>query len=140
MSAPSPIGSAGLRPIGGKKGDGQRGGGKRNRLMDCAERAGKWMISCESVSAKVPFAMNASRLISAVTLMALGCLAAHGQTAEQIEYFEKNVRPVLVANCQPCHNAKTKSSGLDLSSAAGFTAGGAGGALIARDQPESSRL
>ena len=84
--------------------------------------------------------MTAYRSFSSFTFLALACFAAYGQTPDQLEYFEKNVRPVLVASCQPCHNAKTKSSGLDLSSAAGFVAGGAGGALMARDQPESSRL
>jgi len=67
-------------------------------------------------------------------------LAAFAESPEQIEYFEKNVRPVLVQNCQPCHNLKMKSSGLDLSSAAGFLSGGAGGALVTKDHPESSRL
>jgi hypothetical protein len=67
--------------------------------------------------------MNASRLAFPLALLAV--VTAYGQNPQQIEYFEKNVRPVLVANCQPCHNAKTKSSGLDLSSATGFmTVGG----------------
>jgi cytochrome c553 len=98
------------------------------------------MISWVKVNAKVLFAMTASRNLSLIPLLAAAAVAAHGQTPEQLEYFEKNVRPVLVANCQPCHNAKTKSSGLDLSSAAGFAAGGGTGALIARDQPEASHL
>jgi cytochrome c553 len=84
--------------------------------------------------------MTARRNFSFLTLFAAAGAVAFAQTPEQLEYFEKNVRPVLVANCQPCHNAKTKSSGLDLSSAAGFAAGGAGGALISRDQPESSHI
>ena len=66
--------------------------------------------------------------------------AAFAQTPEQLEYFEKSVRPLLVANCQPCHNASVKSSGLDLSSAAGFVHGGVGGPLVVKDQPETSRL
>ncbi len=66
--------------------------------------------------------------------------AAAAQTPDQIEYFEKNVRPILVQSCQPCHNAKSKASGLDLSSAAGFVAGGAGGALLEAGHPENSRL
>ncbi len=92
-----------------------------------------------SVNAKVLHAMIAAQGILA-SLTILAASAAYGQTPEQIEYFEKNVRPVLVSSCQPCHNTKTKSSGLDLSSAAGFMAGGAGGALIARDQLESSKI
>ena len=84
--------------------------------------------------------MTACRNLFFLTALAVASAAAYGQTPEQLEYFEKNVRPVLVSSCQPCHNAKTKSSGLDLSSAAGFTAGGSGGTLIPRDQLESSHL
>ena len=107
---------------------------KVNRFMECAS---KWMISCRVVSAKVSFAMTACRFILSLTLGGAWHLPPLTvKLPNRLEYFERNVRPVLVANCQPCHNMKTKSSGLDLSSAAGFTAGGAGGTLIARDQPE----
>jgi cytochrome c553 len=84
--------------------------------------------------------MKVSGFVIRFVLFAVTAAAAEGATPEQLEYFEKNVRPILVASCQPCHNAKSKASGLDLSSAAGFAAGGGGGALIARDQPDSSHL
>jgi len=77
---------------------------------------------------------------STVIALASFCTAAgFGQTPE-VEYFEKNVRPLLVANCQPCHNSKVKSSGLDLSTAAGLLAGGARGPAIAKDQPATSHI
>jgi hypothetical protein len=93
-------------------------------------------------------AMTATRLSVSFTIFAaafaatfaVAPVAAHGQTPEQLEYFEKNVRPVLVTSCQPCHNAKVKSSGLDLSSAAGLFGGATGGPVISKDQPEASRL
>ncbi len=81
-----------------------------------------------------------STLIALAAIAALNTAAGFGQTPDQIEYFEKNVRPLLVANCQPCHNAKTKSSGLDLSSAAGLLAGGARGPAISKDHPETSHI
>ena len=77
------------------------------------------------------------RSILALSLLLGIPLAA--QTAEQVEFFEKRVRPVLVTRCQGCHNPKLKSSGLDLSSAAAFRQGGLSGPLIA-DKPEGSRL
>ena len=58
----------------------------------------------------------------------------------QIEFFEKNVRPVLVKNCLMCHNAKAKTSQLDLSSAEGFAAGGSSGLVFSREHPEDSRI
>jgi len=81
--------------------------------------------------------MPFSRLV--FLFVAASCFA-YAQTPEQVEYFEKNVRPVLAQSCQPCHNAKMKSSGLDLSSAAGFSAGGSGGGLIDKAHPEESRF
>jgi cytochrome c553 len=65
--------------------------------------------------------------------------AAFAQPAEQIEFFEKHVRPVFATKCQGCHNPKLKSSGLDLSTAAGFRQGGLSGPLVTAS-PENSRL
>lgn len=62
--------------------------------------------------------------------LAATSLAGAEPTASQIEFFEKSVRPVLVSRCQMCHNAKVKTSGLDLSTAEGFYRGGAGGPLL----------
>ena len=75
-----------------------------------------------------------------ILLFVLGSMAASGQTAEQAEFFEKNVRPVLAAKCQMCHNAKAKTSGLDMSTGAAFFAGGASGSLINVETPEQSLL
>jgi len=62
------------------------------------------------------------------------------EDATQNEYFEKKVRPVLVARCQPCHNSKVKTAGLDLETGAGFVHGGASGPLISKDKLDDSRL
>jgi Protein of unknown function (DUF1549)/Protein of unknown function (DUF1553)/Planctomycete cytochrome C len=77
-----------------------------------------------------------SLLIGGLTLVA----ALPGQQPDPTEFFEKKVRPVLVNNCQTCHNPKTKASGLDLSSAAGVAAGGTRGTVIAREHLENSLL
>ncbi|HEV8147998.1 MAG TPA: PSD1 and planctomycete cytochrome C domain-containing protein [Bryobacteraceae bacterium] len=79
-----------------------------------------------------------SNLVAAVALVLL--LPTFQRAQDQTEFFEKKVRPVLVKNCQPCHNPKSRSSGLDLSSAAGVAAGGTSGPLIARENPENSRI
>lgn len=62
------------------------------------------------------------------------------QRDEAAEFFEKQVRPLLAAKCQVCHSAKARTSGLDLSSAAGFQAGGASGLLVNKENPEASLL
>ena len=60
--------------------------------------------------------------------------------AQDSEFFEKKVRPVLAAKCQACHNPQVKTAGLDLSSAEGFAHGGQSGPLTSADQPQSSLL
>jgi cytochrome c551/c552 len=66
--------------------------------------------------------------------------AAAAQTPAQTEFFEKKVRPVLANSCQGCHNAKLKTAGLDLSTAAGFYAGGQSGPEFDSDKLEDSRI
>ena len=78
------------------------------------------------------------RLLPLALLAALPALAA--PTPEDLEFFESNVRPMLVAKCQMCHSAQMASSDLDLSSAAGFVKGGARGAVVAPGDPAASLL
>jgi hypothetical protein len=75
-----------------------------------------------------------SATISALFLTA-ACLTA--QTADPQEFFEKNVRPVLIEKCQVCHNSQLKTAGLDLS---GFLRGGASGPLVSKADPEKSKI
>jgi cytochrome c553 len=62
-------------------------------------------------------------------------------TAEQVEFFEKRVRPVLAANCHACHSRKTKQKGnLVLDSRAGLLKGGDTGPAVAPGDPGRSLL
>ncbi len=73
-----------------------------------------------------------------IPLFAVSALWA--QSPAETEFFEKNIRPVLAAGCQGCHNAKLKSAGLDLSTAEGFRQGGQSGPLVSKESPAESRL
>ncbi len=73
-------------------------------------------------------------------LILLSITGLFAQPPDQSEFFEKNIRPVLATKCQMCHNAKAKTSGLDMSSAAAFFAGGASGSLINVESPDQSLL
>ena len=66
--------------------------------------------------------------------------AVAGGSTEQVEFFEKKIRPVLMSNCAPYHNRDAKIAGLDLTTAEGFRGGGESGPLIDRQNPENSRL
>ncbi len=55
------------------------------------------------------------------------------------EFFENNIRPVLVQNCATCHN-DTKAGGLRLLSREDLLKGGASGPAIVPSEPDKSTL
>lgn len=63
-------------------------------------------------------------------------------TAEQIEFFEKRVRPVLVEHCYECHSgdARRLEAGLRLDTRAAVIAGGDSGPSVILGDAESSLL
>ena len=89
--------------------------------------------------------MRRSLLLSVGLLAAasIGCAAgalAAEPTAEQAQFFESKIRPILVENCQKCHGEKKQSGQLRLDSAAGLLAGGESGAAVEPGHPEKSLL
>jgi hypothetical protein len=67
---------------------------------------------------------------------------ARQPSAEQVEFFEKKVRPVLVEHCYSCHSvkAKKKRGGLRLDTRADLLRGGDTGPAIVPGKPAQSRL
>lgn len=63
-------------------------------------------------------------------------------TAEETEFFEKNVRPVLAKHCYSCHSrkAKTLHASLKLDSAHDLAKGGDSGTLLVPGNPDASLL
>src|SRR5579863_416388 len=60
---------------------------------------------------------------------------------EQVEFFEKQVQPILKARCFKCHGADEKiKGGLRLSSRAAVLKGGDQGAAVVLDKPSESLL
>lgn len=59
--------------------------------------------------------------------------------AEQEQFFETQVRPILVGKCYACHASAAKG-GLRLDSREGVMAGGKDGAVVVLGHPESSVL
>lgn len=61
---------------------------------------------------------------------------------QEVEFFEKKIRPVLVAQCYKCHasDAKEVKGGLLLDSSAGLLAGGESGPAISVNDPKKSLL
>lgn len=60
--------------------------------------------------------------------------------AEHLEFFEKDVRPLLVAKCYECHSASEVKGGLRLDSRPGILAGGDSGPVLVPGDASRSRL
>ena len=71
-----------------------------------------------------------------------GPIGATPPSAEQIEFFEKSVRPVLVAHCSGCHSATASKvrGGLKVDSLQALLAGGESGPAIVPGDPDASLL
>src|SRR5438445_2062422 len=63
-------------------------------------------------------------------------------SAEGIDYFEKNIRPVLVERCYRCHSkdAEKVKGGLLLDTREGLLKGGENGVVIVPGDPQKSKL
>jgi hypothetical protein len=61
---------------------------------------------------------------------------------QDLELFEKQVRPILAQRCQECHgrDSKEPGGGLILASRGAILAGGDSGASIVPGQPDNSLL
>jgi hypothetical protein len=82
-----------------------------------------------------------SHQLSILFLLATGLAArAEGPTAEQVEFFEKKVRPLLVAKCFECHSDQNEESELRVDSLVELLAGGTRGPAIVPGKPMESLL
>ena len=57
-----------------------------------------------------------------------------------IEFFEKNVRPILATRCQGCHGPAKQKGGLRLDARAALITGGSTGPAVVPGNPKDSLL
>ena len=82
-------------------------------------------------------------ILSLIALSLLGVTGALGQ--DQIDFFEKKIRPVLAERCYQCHSAESARTGtlmgkLQLDTREGVQQGGSRGPVIMPGQPDQSML
>src|SRR5215218_1773938 len=65
--------------------------------------------------------------------------AAPEPTAQQVEFFEANIRPVFASTCADCHILDSEGD-LRLDSREALLKGGENGPVIVPGDPENSRL
>jgi mono/diheme cytochrome c family protein len=85
-----------------------------------------------------------SRLVLSVAMAACGLLASGNVLADDgpaaLEFFEKDVRPLLVKHCYECHSADDVDGGLNLDSRVGVANGGDSGVVVMAGAPDKSLL
>jgi mono/diheme cytochrome c family protein len=79
------------------------------------------------------------RVILAIFVLAI---PARAEDPRAVEFFEKKIRPLFVAQCQECHGADAKKikGGLRLTSRAEMLKGGESGPAVVPGNPAKSRL
>ena len=82
------------------------------------------------------------RLVLVMVLLLLFFTPVRGQTypPAQLEFFEKQIRPVLTEKCLACHGANVAKAKLRLDSREGVLKGSSSGAIVTAGQPTQSRL
>ena len=83
---------------------------------------------------------NRLGLFVAALAALVGARSAMGAEPASAEFFETQVRPVLVANCFECHGPKKQESELRLDSRAAMLAGNSDGPVVVPGDVEKSRL
>ena len=82
--------------------------------------------------------------ISACCALGLSSWAADSKpkepTADELEFFEKKIRPIFVEHCQSCHGSKQSEAGLRLDLRAGWEKGGDSGPALRPGKPKESLL
>ncbi len=73
--------------------------------------------------------------------MQLACRSkAQDAATPEADFFERQIRPLLVENCHACHGPEQQKGGLRLDSRAGVLAGGDSGPAVVPGQPQQSLL
>jgi len=88
--------------------------------------------------------MRARAFITMLIVLGVGFdaqpLCAEDAAAQSLEFFEKQVRPLLVKRCYECHSGTKTRGSLALDSRAGWQKGGETGPALVPGKPEESLL
>jgi len=79
-------------------------------------------------------------MLAALALVTSSPARAEPPKAEtaQLDFFEKEIRPLLVANCYKCHGPDKHKGGLRLDSQEAILSGGDSGPALVPGQPEKA--
>src|SRR5262245_57396292 len=80
------------------------------------------------------------QLVLLISLATATAVRAEEPTSEQIEFFEKSIRPLFVTHCSECHAEGKGKGGLRLISGESVRRGGDSGPAIVPGKPDESLL
>ncbi|HEY4312409.1 MAG TPA: DUF1553 domain-containing protein [Pirellulales bacterium] len=84
------------------------------------------------------------RTVAILILASASAIGAEGTVlapaAADLEFFEKQIRPLLAQHCYECHGVKKSKGGLRLDVAAGWQRGGDSGPAVVAGKPDESLL
>ena len=87
----------------------------------------------------LPLAIGLCALMTGV-VAAEGPAPPNAFSEADLEFFEKDIRPLLANHCQKCHGAHMQKGGLRLDSRAAALAGGDTGPAVVPGKPDQSLL
>lgn len=91
--------------------------------------------------ARTSHASRLMRVCTAALLLAIGPWSSPALASDEAgQFFEAQVRPLLVEHCQKCHGSKKQEAGLRLDSREAILRGGDTGPAIAPGKPDESLL
>src|SRR5689334_9059747 len=75
-----------------------------------------------------------------IALLTSASIAAAPPSPADVEFFEKQIRPVLSEQCWSCHGSKKQTAGLRLDSRAAMVKGGENGPAFDDKEPAKSLI
>jgi len=79
-------------------------------------------------------------VLALLAVTACTCATAAEQSAAEVEFFEKQIRPLLAAHCYDCHSQDNAESGLRVDTLHSLLTGGERGPAVVLGKPEESLL
>src|SRR3954464_3935675 len=91
---------------------------------------------------RILWTISPALLAGMLVRLSLAAAPTTAPSAAGVEYFEKNIRPVLVERCYRCHSkdAEKIKGGLVLDTREGLLKGGDNGRVLIAGDPEKSTL
>jgi mono/diheme cytochrome c family protein len=98
------------------------------------------LLDAGSNMTRIPAALPLFRFACAAIALFLGGSLSADDNADRDHFFETTIRPLLIENCQGCHNDRKQNGGLRLDSRDFALKGGDTSPAISLDRPSESLL